>query len=189
MNAARAAAVGLSRIVLIGPRGSGKSTVGAILARRLGWVLLETDQIITTLAGRTIREIFECFGEAEFRRREALVVRRVVTIEPAVISAGGGAVLDAESRLLLRRAGLCVWLTGDPDELARRVRADAASAADRPSLTGREVGDEMRCVLRDRERLYAETATLRIDTTQLDPGRAAEAILRRLGVVTTEPRP
>ena len=177
------------RVVLIGPRGSGKSSVAAIVSQRPGWPRFETDRILTLLAGRSIREIFEHFGEAEFRRREALLIQRLVTIEPAVISAGGGAVLDATSRRLLRGCGLCVWLTADPDELARRVRSDAASAADRPSLTGREIGDEMRDVLRQRESLYARTASLRIDTTQRSPAQVADVILHRLGVATTEPRP
>ncbi len=189
MTAAPAAGCSCRRVALIGPRGSGKSTVAAILARRLGWVRLETDHILTALAGFTIREMFDRFGEAEFRRREALIIRRVVTIEPAVIDAGGGAVLDATSRRLLHDCGLCVWLTGETDVLARRIRADAASAAARPSLTGREIGDEMRHVLRQRQRLYAETATLRIDTTQLDPAQVAGRILRRLGMTTTEPGP
>jgi shikimate kinase len=112
----------VSRLILTGFMGAGKSTVGAILARDLGWRFLDLDDVIEANSHRTIAEIFRDYGEAEFRRRERQAVQQVNGEEEIVLALGGGTVEDESSRsLLIRSPGNClVFLHAElPDLLAR----------------------------------------------------------------------
>ena len=114
-------------VTLMGFMGSGKSTVGRILATRLGWDFVDTDRLIEAKAGRSIPEIFASDGEAGFRDLEAAVIRDVTQGDRQVIATGGGTILDPENRLALRMAGVVVHLKASPELLWRRV-----AGSDRP---------------------------------------------------------
>ncbi len=114
-------------ITLMGFMGSGKTTVGRILATRLGWEFVDTDRLVEARAGGTIPEIFAARGEAGFRELEAAVIREVARGKRQVIATGGGAILDPANRLALRLAGVVVHLKASPELLWRRV-----SGSDRP---------------------------------------------------------
>jgi shikimate kinase len=167
-------------IFLIGPRGSGKSTVAALLAERLGMTWVDADALLEQQAGQTIRAIFATEGEAGFRHREAELLAELchgsVSRAGQVIATGGGVVLRGENRRLLRQAGFVVWLTADIDTLWRRISEDVSTRERRPNLGvgGRE---EVAQVVADREPLYRECAHLTIDSSQQTPEQAVDQIV------------
>src|SRR5579871_5566885 len=119
---------------LIGYRGCGKSSVAPSLASRLGWEWIDADAVIEERAGCTIREIFARHGEPHFRELERKVMAELLGREGIVIAAGGGAVLDADTRRLLKAAGPVVWLRASVATLERRINQDVTTAARRPAL-------------------------------------------------------
>ncbi len=160
-----------SRVVLIGPRGAGKSTVGPLLAARLSVSFVDTDRVVEEEAGRTIAEVW-----SGFREREASVLGRILAGPPAVVAAGGGAVLW-EGFKAAARGWTVVWLDAAPEVLARRLRKDPRA---RPSLTGRPPHEEIGEVARARAPLYASAAGTRVPTDRLGPDTVAEEIVRLL---------
>ncbi len=165
------------RVYLIGPRGSGKSTVGRLLADRLGWAFADADDALEARAGRSVADIFAAEGEAGFRGCEADMLHDLARLDRHVIACGGGVVLRPANRQLLRATGHCVWLTGDPATLCRRLDCDPTTATRRPSLTGLPGPEEMERVLRDREPLYREVAHFTVATDGLSPEAVVSAIL------------
>ena len=144
---------------LIGFRGSGKTTVGQLVAQRLGWPFLDTDHLIEQSVGRTIREIFAEQGEQGFRTLESSSIAQVAALtEPTVISLGGGAILREENRQLLHATGRCVWLSGDAQLLYTRIAQDSMTAQRRPNLTSLNGYDEVATLLAQREPLYRQMA-------------------------------
>jgi shikimate kinase len=166
-------------IILIGYRGSGKSAVGRRVAARLGWTLADTDEMLRARFGMTIRAMFEAHGEAWFRAREAETVGAAIALREHVISVGGGAILDADSRAKLHGAGFCVWLTAPAEVLHERIERDAQTAATRPALTDRVGIDEVRHLLAQREPLYAATAHGHVRTDRQTIDEVADEVIRR----------
>ena len=110
-------------IALVGPMGAGKSTVGRRLAEKLGREFYDSDTEIEKAAGLSISEIFSRHGEADFRRGEKQVLRRLLELPPHVLATGGGAYIDAETRALMKEKAVTVWLSADLETLWRRVKA------------------------------------------------------------------
>ena len=161
------------RVVLIGYRGSGKSVVGQLMARQLGLVFVDADLEIETRAGRQIAEIFAEEGEAGFRSLERDVIAELSARDRLVISAGGGAVLDPQTREQWNEPDtVVIWLTATPEELARRIAGDSTTAHRRPALTSGNVLEEITAVLAQRNQHYRSCQTLTIDTT----GRTIEEV-------------
>jgi shikimate kinase len=169
-------------IVLIGYRGSGKSTIGYKLANRLWQEVVDTDALIVKKAGKTIAEIFEQDGEQRFRDLETEVVREVAKLQDVVISLGGGAVVREENRRALKEAGhKIVYLKCDPEVLHQRIQADAATGMMRPNLTNLFGGvEEIEKVLGEREPIYRELMTAELDVTNLSVEDAVVYIVRLL---------
>jgi shikimate kinase len=165
------------RVILIGYRGTGKSTVGRLVASRLGWDFADADEYLESAAGRSIAEVFASEGEAGFRDRESAVLSQLCGRDRLVIATGGGAVLRPANRTLLRSAGFVAWLTASPAVLWDRLRADPASGRRRPNLTPAGGLDEVRTLLAARTPLYAALADFVCDTETLSPHAAADAIL------------
>jgi shikimate kinase len=176
------------RIVLIGARGCGKSTVGRLLAQALQYDFVDTDTLIETAAGQSIAEIFASAGEAAFRELESQAIEQALARRPCVISVGGGAVVRRRNRERLQRSAYCVWLTADAEELQGRIAADAASLASRPALTDPSGLEEMRQVLAQRRPLYEALAQQVVETGGRTPDEVAREILARLraGPAATE---
>src|SRR5947199_5265223 len=123
-------------IVLIGYRGSGKTSIGKKLADRLWQPFVDTDDLIVKKAGKSIKEIFEQQGEPAFREMEAQAVWEACKLSEHVIAFGGGAVFREDNRAALKEAGhKVIFLRCDPPELFRRIQADPQTAATRPHLT------------------------------------------------------
>lgn len=170
-------APGPGGLVLIGYRGTGKTTVGRMIAARTGRPFADSDTAIEARAGRTVRQIFETEGEPAFRDHESAALADLTeSLNGGILATGGGAILRAENRALLRRAGLVVWLTADPSTLGRRLRAGRHAVTDRPALTNAGTLDEIADVLAARLPLYREAAHVEVDTSR----RSLEAVAHQV---------
>lgn len=165
------------RVFLIGPRGSGKTTVGRLLAARLGWSFVDADVELEARAGRSIADIFATRGEPAFRQQESELLRELIARDRHVIACGGGVVLSGENRTLLRSSGHCVWLTGGTSTLIDRLAADPTTATRRPALTDLSGPAEVARLLREREPLYRATAHSVVATDGRSPDEVVSAIL------------
>src|SRR6187455_560447 len=123
-------------IVLVGYRGSGKTTIGRRLADRLWQPFVDTDEMVVAKAGKSIKAIFEEDGEPRFRELEAQAVREVCQLKENVISLGGGAILRDDNRSAIKASGhKVIYLRCEAPELHKRINADPQTAESRPSLT------------------------------------------------------
>lgn len=154
-----------ANLVLVGPMGSGKSCIGKRLAERFGMDFVDADREIERRTGADVGTIFDCEGEAGFRAREREVLADLLATRGTVIATGGGAVLDARTRRLLREHGFVVHLhIGVGQQLARLARDRT-----RPLLTGEDREDVLRRLAASRGPLYDEVADLRFETGTLSP--------------------
>lgn len=176
-----------ANLILIGYRGSGKSSVGRRVASELGWAFIDTDDLIEATAGKTIAEIFETQGEPAFRETEARAVEQAVAGRRRVVSVGGGAVLSEQNRTRLRAAGICIWLTAPPEELYRRLQGDPDGSARRPALTDAGGLEEVRRVLAFRRPLYEAVADRVVDTAGKTAAAAAREVLALVAQVLAAP--
>ena len=166
---------------LAGFRGSGKSSVGRLLAEQLGRTWIDGDDQIEAAAGCSIREIFAQQGETGFRDLEQQAIAALAALPAAVVSLGGGAILRGENREQIRRSGVCVWLRVDVDTVIDRLTADATTAERRPALTALPQREEIEKLLADRGPLYEQVADLQLDTSGRTVAEIAEQILQQLG--------
>ncbi|SDQ46552.1 shikimate kinase [Quadrisphaera sp. DSM 44207] len=168
------------RVVLVGPAGSGKSTVGALLAERLRVALRDTDTDVEEQAGASVPEVFAHEGEAGFRIRERIAVHAALAGSDGVLSLGGGAVLDPATRAEL------VGLAGRAPVVLLAVTWEAAeprlgAGAGRPLLAGDARG-RWSALLEQRRPLYEEVASVVVPTDGLTPERVAERVLAATGL-------
>jgi shikimate kinase len=166
-----------TRLILIGYRGTGKTTVGRLLADRLRWDFADADDHIEAAAGMSIADIFKVEGEAGFREREAAALRSLCERERLVLATGGGAVLRPANRELLRAAGFVAWLTASPETVWKRLQGDPTTTGRRPNLTAGGGLDEVRALTAARHPLYRETADFVADADGPSPEAVADAIL------------
>src|SRR3954466_9333292 len=123
-------------VILMGYRGSGKTTIGRRLADRLWQSFVDTDEMIVKQAGKPIAQIFADHGEEHFRNLETEAVKAACGLADHVIALGGGAVLKDQNRDLLKKSGhKIIYLRCEPHELLKRIQSDPESAATRPNLT------------------------------------------------------
>ncbi len=163
-------------IILVGFMGSGKSTIGRKLARRLGWRFRDTDALVEQRAGALISDIFAASGEAGFRTLETQVLESLAGVmENTVLATGGGIILSAENRSLLRTLGFTVWLTASPDALFERVSRNT----NRPLLLTDNPRATMDDLILKRTPLYTEVANCVVDSTNLTHRATVDLILAR----------
>jgi len=161
-------------LILIGFMGTGKTTTGKALARRLGLSLVDTDREIERKTGKRISELFREVGEEGFRDLESRVLKQVLAETPGVVTTGGGIVLRPENVRLMKETGWVVALYASEDEIVRRL----AATSDRPLLEG-DVRQRVARLLRERRGLY-DFAHFRVDTTGLTVAEVVDQICRRL---------
>lgn len=160
-------------IVLVGYRGSGKSTVARLLAAELNRPSVSLDERIVERAGRSIPDIVAAHGWDHFRELESRAVLEVAEQDGLILDTGGGVILRQENVARLRRNGWVVWLTAPPEVLAERIRGDDQ----RPALTaGRTFLEEVHEVLREREPLYRAAANARVDVSEISPAEVCARI-------------
>ena len=159
-------------VALIGLMGAGKSSVGLRLAGLLGVDLVDSDDEIVTAAGMPIAEIFDRFGEAHFRDGERRVLARLLTGKPCVISTGGGAFMDAQTRGLIAEKGVSVWLKADLDLLVSRT----AGRTHRPLLNKGNPRETLARLIAERYPIYAEADT----AVESLPGQTHEDMAARI---------
>jgi shikimate kinase len=157
-----------ARVVLVGFMGAGKSTVGPLVARRLGWTFLDLDDDIEAADGRTVPEIFASDGEAAFRAAERAAAERACARERLVLATGGGAFTVPETRRVLQQGALTVWLRCTLEALLARIPTDGS----RPLAANRATIGPL---LAGREPSYA-LADLTVDTTHSAPAEVARII-------------
>jgi shikimate kinase len=172
-------------LFLIGYRGSGKTTVAAALAERLGWPWLDADVELERRAGKTIKEIFAEEGERAFRDRESATLADLAKEDGRIIALGGGAVLREENRGAIAGRGKVVWLRASPETLQRRIHADPTTAARRPNLTAQGGLAEIRDLLAQRSPLYTAWADTVVEAEDQSPAEIAGAICRQLALEST----
>jgi shikimate kinase len=149
-----------AHVAFVGLPGSGKSTIGRHLARRLGWPFMDTDQVIEQRIGLSIREFFEREGEEAFRDIEQTAIDELTAGPPCVLSTGGGAVLRAANRAHLRQRSHTIYLHSSPEDVFRRLRHDR----NRPLLQVADPLARLRDLYALRDPLYRESARLVVET-------------------------
>jgi shikimate kinase len=167
---------GAPELVVVGPPGSGKSTIGKLLARKLGVAFADTDALIEERIGRTISDMFTTDGEDAFRALEREVIAEALQAGHGVLALGGGAVLADATRALLREHRV-VALDVDLTDGMRRTGMSTA----RPLLAGVNPRATFRSLLAARAPLYREVATVRIDTSRRSPNQVVALVLGELG--------
>lgn len=163
-------------IVLVGPMGAGKSSIGRRLAERCGLAFVDLDSEIEARTGASIRTIFECEGEAGFREREVATLADLLQRDGLLVATGGGAVLDARNRARMRERGIVVHLKVSLERQLERLARDRS----RPLIAGVDRRQVLQRLSTERAPLYAEVADLEFDTDTLFPPQAAARIARLL---------
>lgn len=161
-------------LFMIGARGAGKTTVGRALALALGYQFVDTDLFMQQAAQMSVAEMVEREGWMGFRRRETVALQ-TVTKPSTIVATGGGAILAEENRQFMRQHGIVIYLRAPASVLAQRLE-EYPEDAQRPTLTGRPIAEEMREVLAAREALYQDAAHYVMDGAA-DPQRVVEQIL------------
>ena len=164
------------KLILIGLPGSGKSTVGRQLARRLNLTFKDSDHEIEQHIGCPIREFFAREGEAAFRDIEESVIQELTRSPSGVLATGGGAVLRPSNRERLRQAGHVIYLRSTPEELFRRLRHDSH----RPLLQVPDPIEKLRSLYEERDPLYRETCHFTIETGRPSVATLVNTILMQL---------
>jgi shikimate kinase len=160
-------------LFLIGMMGAGKSTIGRLLARSLGFEFIDADREIEARSGVPITTIFEVEGEEGFRRRESALLDELTLRRGVVIATGGGAILREDNRRHLRSRGLVVYLEANVDEIARRTIHDKT----RPLLQTADPRARIVTLLAERASLYEETAHLTFHSSTASPKKLVRRIL------------
>ncbi|MCX8026728.1 MAG: shikimate kinase [Thermodesulfovibrionales bacterium] len=162
----------MKNIVIIGFMGTGKTTVGKMLAQRLGFSFLDIDTEIEKTQNMTIKDIFANFGEERFREIETQTIRMIKDKSHLVIATGGGVVTKSENMNMLKENGIIVCLTASAESIFQRVR----HKQDRPLLLTENPLETIKELLKKRQDLYKK-ADIHIDTTNLNPMEVVSAIL------------
>jgi len=163
-------------IILIGYRGSGKSTVGRRIASRMGKRFVDTDDLIESKEGK-ISNMVKSRGWDYFRAIEKRIIEEISKEDNLVIALGGGAVLDTDNVVNLDRNGLIVWLKAGAEVLRKRMKEDHRTSASRPTLTGRGSLEELEEVMAYRDPFYERAGKIQLDTSSLDVEAVVEKIL------------
>ncbi len=162
-------------VAIVGLMGAGKSAIGKRLAQRLGLRFVDADNEIERAAGCSIAEIFEKYGESEFRTGERRVIGRLLDDPPHVLSTGGGAYMDSETRALMRAKAVTVWLRAELDVLYDRVK----KRSHRPLLREGDPKEILSRLMTQRYPIYAE-ADIVVESTAQPADRTTDEVIAAL---------
>jgi len=172
----------MRHLYLIGNMGSGKTTVGKLVAERLGLPFYDLDQRIEQATGLTVAELFAQQGEARFRDLESRALAEIACLPQGVVATGGGVVLRADNRALMRSKGWVIYLRTSSETLWRRLQ----HTTDRPLLRTESPYETLQTIVQTREPLYQEADWV-IDTDARTPEEVAEAIVRIVAPTPSDP--
>ena len=158
---------------IIGPRGSGKTTIGKKLAEKTGYQFIDTDKLILERAGMSIADIVQQQGWNYFRQLESQTLASIES-QDAIVSTGGGIILAPENQQVMRENGTVIYLRSTPETLVKRLAAEP-QADQRPSLTGKSLLEEIEEVMTQRDPIYLSTAHHVIDANQ-----SIDAIIKQI---------
>ena len=161
-------------IILVGPMGAGKSTIGRLLAGQLHLPFVDTDRVIEERTGADIPWIFDVEGEEGFRQRESAVLQDVLQGQPVVLATGGGIVLKPENRTLINRFGKAFYLMASIDQLLERTAKDKK----RPLLQVDDPEAKIRELMELRDPIYREVSDYVVKTDRRSPRAVAQEIAR-----------
>jgi len=166
-----------NNIYLIGMMGSGKSTIGKLLAKNIYYKFIDVDDfIVNHSAYESINEIFEQKNEEFFRTLENDAMKELSGFEKTVIATGGGVILNKEHIQIMHSTGIVIYLESDIENLVRRLK----DAKDRPLLKGVDLEKKLERLFNKRERLYSQAANLKIDISAKDKNNIIERIIKLL---------
>jgi shikimate kinase len=168
------------KIVLIGYRATGKSTVGRILASRLNIFFWDTDAMVEKTMAMPIKEIVALHGWDFFRVKEKETIKFLTQKEDCVIATGGGVVLDAGNVDLLKQTGVTIWLNAPLQDIINRLKKDAQNASTRPQFTSAGIIQETIETMKQRLPLYESAADYIVDMFNKNPEQVAEEIYQYL---------
>ena len=172
------------RVVLVGPMGAGKSTIGRLLARELGYRFLDSDRIIEERCGANIPWIFDVEGEDGFRQRETSMLEELSNEVGTVLATGGGAVMRAENHGLLKKNAVVVYLKTSIDQQVERTRKDR----NRPLLQNDDPEGVLRRLFAIRDPLYTELADIVMFTDRKSPRLVVRQLVNRINPKTPRHR-
>ncbi len=167
-------------IFLVGMMGSGKTTIGRLLAKQLGKIFIDCDEEIQKRTGVSITHIFDVEGEAGFRKRERAVIQELVQLDNIVLATGGGAILDKENRAALASNGQVIYLKGSVHDLWHRTRHDRS----RPLLQTEDPLARLKELYKQRDPLYAEVADLVVQSGKQSAQHLTMKLLQELEQTT-----
>ncbi|MBN1932106.1 MAG: shikimate kinase [Desulfobacterales bacterium] len=170
-------------IFLIGYRCTGKTSVGKSLANQLGRPFLDADFELMRQHAMTIKDMVAQYGWDFFRQKERAVIKRLSKLNEHVISTGGGVVLDAVNREIIKANGIAVWLKADPKTILKRMLQDKDTLELRPALTSEELFTEIETTLLSRKSYYQEVMDFSIDTDDMEIKAICSAIIRRIKTI------
>jgi len=170
----------VSKIILVGMMGAGKTTIGKLLSNKLGYDFIDLDKIIEEKSGVKINTIFEIEGEEGFRERELQVLSDVIENNKVIISTGGGIVTDERSRAhLIRNNALIIYLKANLQTLFNRLKNDNS----RPMLNVNNKEQVIEKILQKREPLYQDLADMIVDTSQMKSIDVVKFIIRKMDAI------
>ena len=164
------------KIILVGPMGAGKTTIGRLLAKNLSLPFKDSDSEIEERTGADIPWIFDVEGEEGFRQRESSVLADLLREKSLVLATGGGIVLKEENRALLKQADVVIYLLADSEQLIKRTGKDK----NRPLLNVVDPAKQIQHLLSERESLYREVATRIVETDSRSPKLVAKEIAQSI---------
>jgi shikimate kinase len=183
-HAALLAALGARSVVFVGLMGAGKTAIGRKVAGMLGLSFIDSDHEIESVSRMTIPELFELYGEAEFRALEQRVIARLLESGPQVLSTGGGAFINAQTRAAVQAHGVSVWLKADLDLLMERV----SKKQNRPLLKNGDPRGVLAKLMDERYPVYGTadiTVPTRDERKEVIAAEAIDALSRHLGLAET----
>jgi shikimate kinase len=168
-------------IFLVGMMGSGKTTIGRLLARQLGKTFIDCDEEIQKRTGVTVTHIFDVEGETGFRKRESALIHELVQLDNIVLATGGGAVLIEENRIELAKNGVVVYLKGSTHDLWQRTRHDRS----RPLLQTNDPLAKIKELYKKRDPLYQEVADVIVQSGKQSAQHMMAKLLQELEIINS----